>query len=437
VHTRAVSEPDPESILRQLERVLASHQLARADTSRKLLSYLAECCLRNEVPKETAIALDVFGKDATFSGAEHSIVRVSVRTLRQKLIEYYAGPGEKDEIRFDIPKGGYKLVIARHTPAAARVVTDPETAAIPRRRGTIRAAMIAAGAILFTSLVVNLYLWTRIPTGTTDPSLALIRESPLWSDMAKSHRDLTIVLGDLFMYTQIDEVTGRMLTVRDPGINSNEELRVQLASDPRFAAGRGQRYATMLQKNVVLGMTTILSILDRQNRAIEVVACDDVTVDAIRKNDIIYIGPLVRLGPLAGHYELQSRYRYNNTPASITDVVTGKGYLPEGDLGEKHVDYALAAKFIGPTGNHILIITSGARNAGILQIVRTLTSPAGEAQIGARLRAKSIDPGGSFEALLTVTGFKRTDLTAAVVQVSALPNQITRSPIAATATLTP
>lgn len=437
MHTRGVSEPDSELILRQLERVLASNQLARADTSRKLLTYLAECCLRNEVPKETAIALDVFGKDATFSGAEHSIVRVSVRTLRQKLIEYYAGSGEDDEIRFDIPKGGYKLVISRHTPAAPRADTDPEPAAIPRRRGTIRPALIGAGAILLTSLVVNLYLWTRIPPGAADASLALIRESPLWSDIAKSNRDLTIVLGDLFMYTQIDEVTGRTLTVRDPGINSNEELRIQLASNPRFAAGRGQRYATMLQKNVVLGMTTILSILDRQNRRIEVEACDDITVDAIRKNDIIYIGPPVRLGPLAGHYELQSRYRYNNTPASITDVVTGKGYLPEGDLGEKHVDYALAAKFIGPTGNHILIMTSGARNAGILQIVRTLTSPAGEAQMREMLRAKSIDPGGSFEALLTVTGFKRTDLSAAMVQVSALPSPVTQLPFTATATLTP
>ncbi len=193
----------------------------------------------------------------------------------------------------------------------------------------------------------------------------------------------------------------------------------------------------MLQKNVVLGMTAILSILDRQHRAIDVVASDDITVDAIRKNDILYIGPPVRLGPLAGHYELQSRYRYNNTPASITDVLTGKGYPPEGDLGEKHVDYALAAKFIGPTGNHILIVTSGARNAGILQIVRTLISPAGEAQMAQRLRAKSIDPGGSFEALLTVTGFKRTDLSAAVIQVSALPCPAARSPSATTATLTP
>jgi hypothetical protein len=72
----------PELVRQQLEKALASEQLAKSETSRKLLSYLAECSLRDEAPKETSIAFDVFGKDPSFSGAEHSIVRVSVRTLR-------------------------------------------------------------------------------------------------------------------------------------------------------------------------------------------------------------------------------------------------------------------------------------------------------------------------------------------------------------------
>jgi hypothetical protein len=422
-----VTESDPDAIRSQLDRVLASAQLARADTSSKLLTYLVDCCLRNEVPKETAIALDVFGKDATFSGAEHSIVRVSVRTLRQKLIEYYAGSGADDEIQFDIPKGGYKLVISRHVPAPARAKDELEPAVLPRRRGVAGATMATVLAVLLASLLVNLYVWARRPPGDVDPSMAPLRESSLWSDIAKSHRHLTIVLGDLFMYTQIDQVTGRTLTVRDPGINSSEELRIQLSSDPRFAAGRGQRHTAMLQKNVVLGMTTILSMLGRQERGVEVVVPDDLSVDTIRENDIIYLGPPARLGLLVGYYELQSRYRFNDSPASISDIVAGEDHLPQGDLGEKHVDYALAAKFLGPSGNHILIMTTGARNAGMLQIARTLTSPEGIGQLEEMLRSSSVDPTGSYEALLTVTGFKRTDLAANLVEVSALPSPATQS----------
>jgi hypothetical protein len=253
--------------------------------------------------------------------------------------------------------------------------------------------------------------------------MAAIRSSPLWADFVNSDRRLTIVLGDLFMYTQVDPRTGRTLTVRDSAINSSEELRSQLASDPLSTTERGQRYVTMLQKAVAISMASVLPIVDRPGRRIEVVAREDVTVDTIRENDIIYLGPLVRLGPLSGHYELRSQYRYTSEGSTITNLASGKAYLPEGTLGGKHVDYALAAKFDGPTGNHILIVTSGARNAGMLQVVRTLTSPDALAAMEQQLRSQSAKPAGPVEALLTVTGFKQTDLAAEIVEVHALPER--------------
>ncbi len=120
-HTAAVIDVDPELIQRHLDKLLASESLAKAETPRKLLSYLTERALRGETPKETEIAFDVFGKDTSFNGAEHSIVRVSVRSLRQKLGEYYAGPGRHDDVRFDVPKGGYRLTVtlSEAAPSAA------------------------------------------------------------------------------------------------------------------------------------------------------------------------------------------------------------------------------------------------------------------------------------------------------------------------------
>jgi hypothetical protein len=148
---------------------------------------------------------------------------------------------------------------------------------------------------------------------------------------------------------------------------------------------------------------------------------DEVQVEDVRNNDIFYIGPLVRLGPLAGHYQMRSRYRYDTATSGVTDLVTQKVFLPEGELGGQHKDYALAARFEGPTGNHIMIFTSGGRNAGLLQIVRTLTSPDGLQEFERRLRAKSGDMPQSFEALLSVTGFKQTDLGSEFIDVHALP----------------
>jgi hypothetical protein len=411
-----MADVDPEKIARRhLEKVLASDQLGKSETSRRLVTYLVECAIRNDAPKEAEIAIDVFGKSASFNGSEDSLVRVSVRTLRQKLAEYYAGPGRDDELRFDIPKGGYRLTFVPHSQQSALPVAPLAAARWPRKAVWATAAALT---LLAGSLLLNAYQWNR--GAQVSPQLASVRKSTVWADIAASGRPLTIVLGDLFMFTQTDPATGRTLTVRDAGINSSEELRAFLASNPSFAAERGQRYVTMIQKSAAIGMASILPLVNRPGRSIDVTVRDDFTVDAIRKNDIIYIGPLARLGPLAGYYQMRSRYRYSPEGSTITDNTTRKVFSPRGALGDEHLDYALAAKFTGPTGNHIMIFTSGARNAGLLQIVRTLTSPEGLAAFESKLRAKSATVPDEFEALLTVTGFKSTDLTAEVIDVSPL-----------------
>jgi hypothetical protein len=424
-----VNRIDPELVRKQLDQVLGSEQLAKSETSRKLLSYLAERSLREEVPKETEIALDVFGKDASFSGAEQSIVRVSVRTLRQKLAEHYAGPGRDSELRFDIPKGGYRLTVIRNEtvnapPATTAVPAAPSVAPVASSKWKWVAA--ASLAILGISVAINLYLWSRPGSAVTapDPQLTRVRASPLWSDIVTSKRPVTLILGDLFMFTQIDPKTGRPVMVRDATVNSREQLMAVLAKNPPFGPERDQRYVTMLQKTVAMGMASVLRVIDQPGRRIEVLVQDDVSIDEIRNNDVIYLGPLVRLGALGSHYAMQSRYRYNNEGSTITDVASGKTYMPEGALSAEHVDYALVAKFLGPTGNHVLVLTAGARNAGVLQIVRTVTSPDGVANI-----EKHLEPGGvtgSFEALLTVTGFKQTDLAAEVVDVTPMPARTER-----------
>jgi len=412
-----MSDADPDVVRRHLDRLLASDQLAKSEASRKLLTYLVERSIGNDIPKETEIALDVFGKDATFSSAEDSVVRVGVRTLRQKLAEYYSSAGNLDELRLGIPKGSYRVVVQ---PRADAPVESAPTPTVGRRAAWGWAAGVAL-ALLAVSLIANVYLWNHRVTAESDPELASVRSSRVWAEMVASPRPLTIVLGDLFMFTQIDPRTGRTQTVRDTTINSSEELRAYLANNPSFASERGQRYATMIQKSAAVGMVSILRIVDHTGRRVEVLARDDLQADAVRNNDIIYLGPLVRLGPLAGYYQLASRYRFRTEDSRVMDTVSQKVFLPEGELGDQHRDYALAASFKGPTGNRIMIFTSGARNAGLLQIVRTLTSREGLARFDAASRARLGAVPESFEALLTVTGFKQTDLSAEVVDVNALP----------------
>jgi hypothetical protein len=168
----------------------------------------------------------------------------------------------------------------------------------------------------------------------------------------------------------------------------------------------------------------VLRLVSHPGRQIEVRARDDLQVDDLQKYDIIYVGPLSRLGPLAGHYELQSRYRFEHRTFAIRDTVTGKSFLPEGDVLAKHTEYALAARFIGPGGNRIVILTPGGRNSGMLLTVRTFTTTKGLQELEKRLLAFPGPLPESFEALLAVTSFGQTDVAAEVVAVNRLPNTI-------------
>src|SRR6185437_7986064 len=101
----------------------------------------------------------------------------------------------------------------------------------------------------------------------------------------------------------------------------------------------------------------------------------------------IYVGPLTGLGPLLGYYESRSRYRFDPATSMLTDREAHKGFSAQGVLSAERLDYALAAKFLGPNGNYIMVLTAGMRNAGVLQIVRTVTSPAGLTRLESKLRA--------------------------------------------------
>jgi len=423
-----MTEATPESIQNQLEQVLAGEALSKSAANRRLLGYLVKRSLAgSDGPKELEIAIDVFGRDASFNGAEDSVVRVAMRVLRQKLLEHYTGAGRNDALVFDIPKGAYRVTVSPR--AAAHIKEAPGPADPPpvaaespleapglqaARAGRWKRAAVVLLPLLALSLAANILYWSSAalhPGSGQDQ----VRSSALWAPIAKGQRPLMFVLGDLFMYTQSDPSTGRTLTVRDSRINSSEDLRAFLATSPALAAERGLRYSTMLQKSTAVSMVEILQVLSDPGRQVEVRLRDDLRAEDIQRYDIVYVGPVTRLGPLASDYHIRSRYRFDAATSGITDTASGKVYLPEGELGDHHKDYALVARYPGPAGNSIMVFTSGGRNSGLLQVVRTLTTTAGMDKFWSA--AGGAAPPAAFEALVAVTGYKQTDLAADLVQL--------------------
>src|SRR5580698_1659489 len=106
---------------REAKRIQASGVLGEA-RMRRLFDYLATCSLAGESPKEIAIAIDVFGKNADFDVSQDALVRVYIHKLRRTLEEFYAAQAGEDITPVHIPRGEYRLTLrpkVANAPAAA------------------------------------------------------------------------------------------------------------------------------------------------------------------------------------------------------------------------------------------------------------------------------------------------------------------------------
>src|SRR5437773_9804034 len=98
----------PETVRRQLERVLASTSFTRSERLSRFLRFVVEGHLdgRDNELKESVIALEVFGA-RDYDPKQDSIVRTEAGRLRARLAEYYVGEGGGDPVIIELPKGGY------------------------------------------------------------------------------------------------------------------------------------------------------------------------------------------------------------------------------------------------------------------------------------------------------------------------------------------
>jgi len=124
--------PSDDLIEAELARVLNSRSFGRSARQRTLLHYLVTARRTSDVSrlKESTIALDVFGRDAsTYDSSTDGIVRVSINRLRDLLDRYYEDEGARASLRFEIQRGGYVPILRRATPTG--LPRSPRIAVLP------------------------------------------------------------------------------------------------------------------------------------------------------------------------------------------------------------------------------------------------------------------------------------------------------------------
>ncbi|MDB5426718.1 MAG: helix-turn-helix protein [Phenylobacterium sp.] len=389
------------------ERLRARQALGRSEGLNRLFDYLVESALAGTRPKEFEVAVAVFGRGASFDGSQDASVRVAVHRLRRKLDEFYSGPGADEPVRLAIPKGEYRMV-AEPRPAEPAVAA----AARPWRR------YAAAGIALL--LALNLIAWAAFwTTHGADRAVARAQASAPWAGLLKAEPPTLLVLGDYYIFGEIDETAGVNRLVREYGINSREDLDAWLMDNPKAMGSYRDLDLYYLPVGAAFALRSIVPVLTRgaaHGEALHVVMASDLTPEMLKRNNIVYLGYLSGLGVLRAPVFAASRFSIGETYDELIDGMTHKSYLSQeggpSQGGATRRDYGYVTAFKGPAGNRIVVI-AGDRDTGLMQAAEALANPD-----ALKALARAAGSADGFEALYEAQGIGRASLGGRLILAS-------------------
>lgn len=121
-----------EAIEPILAKICASAMFARSRRLQRFLTYVTQWSVTHagEPLKEYGIAIGVYDKPASFDPQSDPIIRVEASRLRSRLVEYYAGPGCRDPLIIELPKGSYTPSIRPRAMVVDLPAQDNESIAV-------------------------------------------------------------------------------------------------------------------------------------------------------------------------------------------------------------------------------------------------------------------------------------------------------------------
>ena len=187
-----------------LDRIEQSSSLSSSSTYSRLLQFLVNCTLSETIPKEQAIAEHLFGKSAVQS--DTSKIRVYVYHLRKKLKQYFENEGKTEAYTLSIPKGAYKVEFKK----------NDHSKPLPFTSLNQKYVLFSLLGLLFCSVLVNFFLFF---SSKNDVPKAFINSS-FWADYFENDKPIQVIVGDLFIFSEVDSITGEVRNIRMPDINS-------------------------------------------------------------------------------------------------------------------------------------------------------------------------------------------------------------------------
>lgn len=380
----------------EADRVRSAIEHKRSDSLLRLFDFLLERSIEGRPPKEGEIADAIFPN--TFDPSHAATVRVYVHRLRKKLDQYYA---QRPGARLQIPLSDYRLVLTDPVAGASAMEGVLQTGH-PKPGVSRKLKIIAVLAGLATVNAAFAFHTLVLRKPSQDP----VASSAFWSPVAQNARPDVVVIGDYYLFAEMedDKTIGRM--IRDPSINSPEDLDVYLMRHSQALGKMVDSNLRTFPSGTVTALKDIWPIMRSLSatpvRPPALIPASQVTTDTLKSSNIVYIGPLDGLGALLRNPLFQaSGFKVGKTYDELIDEDSGRHFLADGtvlaDDKTPRKDYGYIASLPGPAGNHILYI-SGLRDPAVLQMAELVHDPAKLHMLYQRLGGRD----EAFEALFQV-----------------------------------
>lgn len=414
---------DSELLREQAQKIVASGALGRSRSYARLIEFLVECAASGRTPKELEIAIEVFGRGADFDPSQDSMVRVYAHNLRQKLEHYYATVGRGEAQQLSLARGEYRVSLAGaegsgDAPAYHAEAPLPVPVRRPWRLAAAGVLLVAVGGLLGLGIAL-----TRAPPPTP---AATVAQSPIWAALLDDDLPILVVVGDYYIYGELDEYGDVTRLVRDFDVGSSKALDELMKNDPTLVSRYLNLDLTYLPVGTAFAMLDVLRVVYTSNKPVRVVSMSEMNEADLKSSHVIYLGYISALDKLEDFVFASSSLAIGYTYDELRNTETGELYTSEAGMPEisrNYRDYALISTFPGPGGNQLLIVT-GTRDAGLMQAAHALADPMFVAGMEhARPEAANGSQPPSFEALYEVTGYGRTNLDAMLVHTSPLNYQ--------------
>ncbi len=402
------SETENGAYAAEIARLRAHRVAGEAGRVRELFDYLAERGGEGVPATQPEIAEAVFGQSAT--DADDATVRVYVHRLRKKLEDFYAtddSPGP----RLEIPSGTYALRFAQEYAAPETAAPDLPEVVVPP---IITRKWMMIGAAVLLALFAGVFFLGRWQGGRGHTPV-----NALWQPFVDSRRPTLIVLGDYYIYGEIDPVRpdeGRL--IRDFRVNSANDLIVMQELHPdRFGKAEdvGLNY---LPFSSAYGLRAVIPVLAREGRQISVIPSSELQPDMLNYFDVIYVGLFSGLKLLEDETFAKSHFELGETYDELIDRRTNKGYVSQEarrvSSSAYYHDYGYVARYRTPSGALVAVL-AGSRDTGLRGVAPITAIPDLPAEVG------SLAKSGDFEALYQITGQQGADLSDRLVYAGKRP----------------